>query len=148
MLESIFETKRGIYQRDTQTGLFTVLGERTSTPNLFLGSIDPQSQHMYHGKERSIEIIPRLDRLTMVFDSIAKGHTNKFTPEFKEGYMPLGIVCDPKDIELVGEGLLVFSPEFKTRILSEDPNVKCEIGSVITHVYRQLTPQDRPYLRQ
>lgn len=43
VLEAIFETERGVYQVDTETGLFTVQGQR-STPKLFLGSLSPDTQ--------------------------------------------------------------------------------------------------------
>ncbi|MDP3734039.1 MAG: hypothetical protein Q8R37_02325 [Nanoarchaeota archaeon] len=147
MKENIFETNRGIYQVDPETGLFTV--NRCTTLQRYLGSIDPNSLFdTMHGDKQTInQIRPDLRIDTVIFNFL-QGYTSCFTPEFKESYKPFGITCHKTDIMFVGEHDLAFSHEFKKRLQKrEDGTIQITLGAgqVITHVYRQLTEAERGY---
>ncbi|MFH1395926.1 MAG: hypothetical protein ABIG93_00870 [archaeon] len=144
MIEAIFETKRGVYQLDTETGLFT-LRDKPSSPKRFLGSVDPNMEIHFDGLSYTIESFNPYFRPNVLLDSLVNGHTEYFTPDFVEGYRPFGITCELEDLVSVGQGILVFTPEFIKRLEPENRSIKFELGSKIDHVYRQLTADERGY---
>lgn len=140
----MFQTKRGLYQLDPKTGLFTIQNE-SSTPKRFLGSVDPDSE-VYVGSEKlsHLEDVSSAYRVAVILSTLfVRGYTVGFTPEFRNGYRPFGIVCDPTDIILVGEGTLRVSDSLVTRIV--EGNVPAELGSKIDRVYNQLVDEERGY---
>lgn len=146
MLEDIFETGRGTYQLDTETGLFTLKGQ-PSTPKRFLGSVDPEWEIDLYGTARTcVNVTNPAVRAQLVLSNFIAAKTSGFTPLFREGYFPFGIVCAPEDIVLVGEGQLVFTDQFKERIKRyKDRSIKFQLGCEMERVYRQLQDQERGY---
>ncbi|MDP3918521.1 MAG: hypothetical protein Q8Q35_01270 [Nanoarchaeota archaeon] len=148
MLRDIFENRRGIYQVDTDTGIFT-LKDNTSTPKRFLGSLKPDwrlrtsgSYDLIEGRSK-LEDINRQYRIFYVMSNLIYGNTFGFTPEFELGYIPFGIVCNPEDIAIVGKAELTFSDSFIERF--NEPGLRMELGSRITKVHSQLTEEERDY---
>ena len=146
MLEDIFEIGKGIYQLDTETGLFT-LKDQPSTPKRFLGSVNPEWEIDFYGTARTcVNVTNPAARAQMVLFNFIAANTSGFSPSFRVGYYPFGINCNPEDIVLVGEGQLVFSDQFKERIERyKDRSIKFQLGCEIERVYRQLQDQERGY---
>lgn len=145
MIDDIFRTKQGVYQRDTDTGLFTIK-DRVSTPKLFVGSVDPISEiQVRENKFLSLKDIPvRLQPEALFYGLIDRG-VDKFSPDFVEGHLPFAVVCPPTDIESVSETQLTLKPEFGRRVDLGDSNVQIGLGSKIEEVYHQLTDHERGY---
>tara|TARA_Y100000310_G_C20062007_1_gene525435 strand:- start:91 stop:546 length:456 start_codon:yes stop_codon:yes gene_type:complete len=145
MLTDMFRTKRGTYHLDTNTGLFTIKG-KVSTPKRFLGSIDPSIKvNISKCSSMVLDQIRPEYRANVLLHNIGQGYTQGFTPEFIVGYRPLGLVCEPTDIHLVGENELLLEPEFKGRLEQSDRSIKIELGLKIEEVYRQLEDNERGY---
>ena len=145
MIDNIFETKRGIYQLDTDTGLFTGKDQQ-STPKRFLGSIDPQFEiYVASNIKLPIDRVPPNFRESLLLTNLLKGESGGFSPDFRVGYRPFGITCSPRDIVTVGEGIIEFSSDFNRRVGEHDPKIKIELGSKIDRVYRQLRNEERGY---
>jgi hypothetical protein len=144
-MEDIFATKRGVYQVDTDTGIFTVR-DQMSTPKRFLGSVDPSVEVLTpHGGRKVLDSLPMRDRAEILLSHYLQGPAIGFTPKFRKGYRPLGITCHIEDIESVGEGSVLFSEAFRDRFYSPQPGIKVELASKIEHVYRQLRSEERMY---
>ncbi|MBS3167540.1 hypothetical protein J4216_00240 [Candidatus Woesearchaeota archaeon] len=142
MKDDIFTTRKGIYQLDTDTGLF-VRKDGNSTPKFFLGSLDPNFLLLIsEGKRLSLEGIVPYYRDGVLLTNLLDGENVGFTSEFVVGYRPFGIVCDASDIE-IRSGSIIFSDKFRSMFESE--RVKTEIGSKIDEVYRQLKDEERNY---
>ncbi len=140
----MFKTKKGIYQLDTETGLFTVK-ERPSTPKRFIGSINP---NWIIGKNSSggplvLEDIVPAYRAAAVLVQLSDGKAAGFSPQFIVGYRPFGMACEAKVILSVGEQKVNFSEEGVRKL--HDLSLKLELGSKIEEVYRQLRDEEREY---
>ncbi|HII71373.1 TPA: hypothetical protein HA265_01305 [Candidatus Woesearchaeota archaeon] len=144
MIREMFKTKRGTYQMDEDTGLYTVKGQ-DCTPKRFLGSVDPARTIRVQGREMILDHInPRYRGEFLVFN-LMDGYTGGFNPEFVEGHRPFGISCDPEDILFIGMNDLRFSDGFMERLREMDPRIMIELGSKIETVYRQMTDAERGY---
>jgi len=140
MKEAIFETKKGTYLLDLETGLF-IRNNGPSTPKRFIGSVDPSIEIPSY-RNFKLDNMPGIYRDQVYIVELLQGNAPGFTPEFVQGFRTLGIVCNVSDIVLVGKEKVRFTDEFLSRFSS---GIGFELGSKIDRVYRQLTPEERGY---